>query len=192
MLISTHADTLIGLEHGYGAGRKPEDYLKEFGEFIKAKRNDIAALAAVLTRPRELTRKQLKELRLALDSAGYPESALAAAWRDKTNQEIAASIVGYIRQAALGDPLVSYETRVERALGKILASRQWATPQRDWLRRIAEQTKSNVVVDREAMDDPAQLFKQQGGGFVRLNKVFGGELEQVLARFNDELWPPAA
>ena len=192
VLISTHADTLIGLEHGYGAGRKPEDYLKEFGEFIKAKRNDIAALAAVLTRPRELTRKQLKELRLALDSAGYPESALAAAWRDKTNQEIAASIVGYIRQAALGDPLVSYETRVERALGKILASRQWATPQRDWLRRIAEQTKSNVVVDREAMDDPAQLFKQQGGGFVRLNKVFGGELEQVLARFNDELWPPAA
>ena len=55
-------------------GKKPEDFLKEFGEFIRAKRNEIAALSAVLTRPRELTRKQLRELRLALDTAGYPES----------------------------------------------------------------------------------------------------------------------
>ena len=102
------------------SGKKPEDFLKEFGEFIKAKRNEIAALSAVLTRPRELTRKQLRELRLALDTAGFPESSLAAAWRDKTNQEIAASILGYIRQAALGDALVPYETRVDRALSKIL------------------------------------------------------------------------
>jgi type I restriction enzyme R subunit len=192
VLISTHQDSLIGIEHGYGNGRKPEDYLKEFSEFIQAKKNDIAALAAVLTRPRELTRKQLKELRLALDTAGFPESALAAAWRDKTNQEIAASIVGYVRQAALGDPLVPYETRVDQALQRILARRAWSTPQRDWLKRIAEQTKSNVIVDRDAMEDPAQLFKQQGGGFTRINKIFNGELEQVLAHFNDELWPPAA
>ena len=43
---------------------------------------------------------------------------------------MAASIMGYIRQAALGDPLVPYEQRVEKALQKILASRSWTTPQR--------------------------------------------------------------
>jgi type I restriction enzyme R subunit len=192
VLISDHADTLKAVEHGYGAGRRPEDFLKEFGEFIRAKRNEIAALSAVLTRPRELTRKQLKELRLALDTAGFPEKSLAAAWRDRTNQEIAAGIIGYIRQAALGDALVPYEARVDKALAKILASRAWTAPQREWLKKIAEQTKSNLIVDREALDDPAQLFKSQGGGFGRLNKIFDGELEKVLATFNDELWPPAA
>jgi type I restriction enzyme R subunit len=192
VLISDHADALRAVERGYGAGKKPEDFLKEFGEFIRANRNEIAALSAVLTRPRELTRKQLRELRLALDTAGYPESSLAAAWRDKTNQEIAASILGYIRQAALGDALVPYETRVDRALAKILGSRAWTTPQRDWLRRIAEQTKSNLIVDRDALDDPDLIFKREGGGFKRLDKLFGGELAQVLEQFHGEMWPPAA
>jgi type I restriction enzyme R subunit len=37
------------------------------------------------------------------------------AWRELTNQDIAARIVGYIRQAAIGDALVPYEQRVDRA-----------------------------------------------------------------------------
>lgn len=192
VLISDHADTLMAVERGYGAGKKPDDFLKEFGKFIQDNRNQIAALSAVLTRPRELTRKQLRELRLALDTAGYPESSLAAAWRDKTNQEIAASILGYIRQAALGDALVPYETRVDRALAKTLALKSWSTPQRDWLKKIAEQTKSNLIVDREAFDDADLIFRREGGGFKRLDKMFGGELEQVLDRFHGEMWPPAA
>ena len=60
--------------------------------------------------------------------------------------------MGYIRQAALGDPLVPYEQRVEKALQKILASRSWTTPQRQWLQRIANQTKAIPIVDREALD----------------------------------------
>jgi len=192
VLISDHADALHSIEHGYGAGQKPEDYLQEFEKFIKTNKNEIAALSAVLTRPRELTRKQLKELRLALDTAGFPERTVAAAWRDKTNQEVAASILGYVRQAALGDALVPYETRVDRALQKLLASRTWATPQRDWLKKIAEQTKSNLIVDRDALDDADLIFKREGGGFKRLDKIFGGELEQVLDKLHDEIWPPSA
>jgi type I restriction enzyme R subunit len=69
-------------------------------------------------------------LKLALDGRGYNEATLATAWRETTNQDMAASIMGYIRQAALGDPLVPYEQRVEKALQKILASRSWTTPQR--------------------------------------------------------------
>jgi type I restriction enzyme R subunit len=110
-----------------------------------------------------------------------------------TNQEIAASIIGYIRQAALGDPLVPYEERVDRALRAIVASRQWTSPQRQWLQKIAAQTKANLIVDRAALDDPDLVFKREGGGFARLDRIFGGELQQVLETFNESLWqPPAA
>ena len=55
---------------------------------------------------------------------GQPRHRLARA----TNQEIAARIVGYIRQAAIGDPLVPYDQRVDGALVRILASRPWTKP----------------------------------------------------------------
>ncbi len=97
--VSSHADSLLGAEHGYGNGAKPGDYIKEFAEFVKSHGNEIPALLTVVTRPRELTRKQLRELRIALDQAGFSETNLATAWRDLTNEEIAAGIVGYIRQA---------------------------------------------------------------------------------------------
>ncbi|MCB9882215.1 MAG: type I restriction-modification system endonuclease [Planctomycetes bacterium] len=190
--VSHHPDELVGTERGYGRAKKPEDYLKAFMEFLQNQGNSLPALVTVLTRPRELTRKQLRELAYELDRAGFSEANLATAWREMTNQDIAARIVGYIRQAALGEALLPYEQRVDNALQTILASRSWTTPQRQWLQKIAAQTKANLIVDRAALDDPDQLFKREGGGFARLDRIFGGELEQVLATFNDSLWPPAA
>ena len=49
-----------------------------------------------------------------------------------------------------------------------------------------------MLVDREALDDPDLLFRREGGGFARLNRIFGGELQQVLDTFNESLWPPVA
>lgn len=190
--VSNHPDALRNVEHHFGHTSRPADYLEEFRAYIQSNSNRLPALLAVLKRPRELTRKQLRELRLELDRAGFGESALATAYRATTNQDIAAGIVGYIRQAAIGDSLVPFAQRVDNALAKLQASRKWSGAQRQWLQVIAEQTKANVVVDREAMDDQAQLFRQQGGGFARLDKVFDGELENVLARFNETIWPPAA
>lgn len=192
VFVSEHPDALLGTERGYGRGKKSEDYLKEFTAFIRTGSNSIPALTVVLTRPRELTRKQLRELALALDRAGFTEAGLSTAWREMTNQDIAARIVGYIRQAAIGDPLVPYDQRVDRALATTLSSRPWTTPQRQWLQRIAAQTKANTLVDREAFDDPDLVFKREGGGFARLDRVFNGELQEVLAAFNDSLWTPAA
>lgn len=192
VLISDHEDALHSTDRGYGKAKKPEDYLKEFSAFINSHSNDIPALMTVLTRPRELTRKQLRELALELDKAGFTETGLATAWREMTNQDIAARIVGFIRQAAIGDALLPYSERVDHALQKLLASKPWTAPQRDWLKRIAAQTKANGLVDREAIDDPDLVFRREGGGFNRLDKIFNGELQQVLEAFNDSLWLPAA
>jgi len=192
MYVSEHADSFERAERGYGKAQKPDDYLRAFSDFIKAQGNQIPALVTVLTRPRELTRAQLRELVLALDRAGFTETNLASAWRELTSQDIAARIVGYIRQAAIGDALVPYAERVDRALQHLLThppgGKPWSTPQRDWLKRIAAQTKANVLVDRAALDDPDLIFKREGGGFNRLDKVFNGQLQPVLEAFNDALW----
>jgi type I restriction enzyme R subunit len=186
--LSDHDDELRAIERGYGEAKRPEDYLEGFSAFVRDPGNHLPALTTVLTKPWELTRKDLRELKLALDQRGYSETTLATAWRETTNQEMAASIMGWIRQAALGDPLMPYEQRVERALQRILASRSWSKPQRDWLLRIANQTKAITIVDREALDDDLLFFKREGGGWPRLNRLFGGELDGVLQQFQREVW----
>jgi type I restriction enzyme R subunit len=190
--VSEHRDEFLGAEHGYGKAKRPEDYLQEFTAFLKSHVDQIPALVTVLTRPRELTRKQLRELALELDRAGFSETKLATAWREMTNQDIAARIVGFIRQATVGDPLVPYEQRVDKALQKMLASRSWSTPQRQWLQKIAAQTKTNLVVDRDALDDPDLIFAREGGGFVRLDRIFEGNLQQILDTFNETIWQQVA
>ena len=68
---------------------------------------------------------------------------------------------------------------------KIMSRGTWTQPQRQWLRRIGEQLVQEIVVDREALDQ--EPFRAEGG-FKRLNKVFDGKLESVLAEINEEMW----
>lgn len=183
--ISPHADKVVGVTRGYGEASKPEDFLNSFSAFVRDNINTIAALKLVVQRPRDLTRANLQELRRALDLKGYSEANLRRAWADAKNEDIAASIIGFVRQAALGDPLTPYGDRVRAAMQKVLASRSWTDPQKRWLNRIGEQIEKEIVVDRRAIDrEPFAV----DGGFTRLNKVFGGELEAVLAGINEEMW----
>ncbi|MEB3885212.1 type I restriction-modification system endonuclease, partial [Lyngbya sp. CCY1209] len=148
LLISRHGDRVVRVERGYGKGEKPEDYLESFRDFLNENINQIPALLVIVQRPRDLTREQLKEVALLLGNAGYTESNLQTAWRETTNQDIAASIIGFIRQATLGDALIPYKERVDRAIATVLASRRWTDSQRKWLERIGKQLKSETVVDR--------------------------------------------
>ena len=125
---------------------------------------------------------------MALDLKGYSEASLRRAWADAKNEDIAASIIGFVRQAAIGDALVPYEDRVRGAMRAILANRAWTEPQKRWLRRIGEQISKEIIVDRKAIDKEPFVAD---GGFRYVNKVFGGELESVLASINEELWKKA-
>jgi type I restriction enzyme R subunit len=189
MPISPHSDAVVAVTRGYGEAKKPEDFLDSFTDYVRDNINTIAALKLVVQRPRDLTRADLKELRMALDQKGYPEANLRRAWADAKNVDIAASIIGFVRQAALGDPLVPYGDRVRAAMQRVMASRAWTDPQKLWLRRIGEQVEKEIVVDREAID--REPFTANGG-FARLNKVFDGELEAVLTGINEEMWKKAS
>ena len=188
ILISRHSDELVGIEQSYGNAQRPQDYLESFKAFLTDNINQVPALIVVTQRPRELTRAQLKELRILLDAAGYTETNLKTAWRETNNQEIAASIIGYIRQATLGDALKPYSERVDQAINKVLSSRSWTPPQRQWLERIGKQIKAETIVDREALDKGA--FKTHGG-FNRLNQVFDGNLEGIITQIHENIWDVA-
>ncbi len=188
-VISTHDDEIIGTETGYGKAKKPEDYLDAFRRFVVENRNKIAALNIAVTRPRELTREHLKQLRLALAENEFSEIAVRTAWREAKNEDIAASIIGYVRQMALGSPLLPFEARVDRALKKILASRNWPLPQKKWLERIAKSVKNDIVLDDVTFEQPA--FKNEGG-LKRLQHIFDGKAQEVLDAFEEAVWEDAA
>jgi type I restriction enzyme R subunit len=187
--ISHHPDKIAEISRGYGLAARPEDFIDNFVTFIKTNIDKIDALTIVVQRPRELTRKHLRDLKLELDRLGYSETALRKAWQDVKNEDVAASIVGFIRQAAIGEPLVSYEDRVKSAVRRMLLKRSWSEPQRKWLKRIEEQILRELIVDRESIDQ--EPFRADGG-FTRLNKVFDGRLEDILDDIKEEIWKKAA
>ncbi|MBX7190769.1 MAG: hypothetical protein K1X94_01845 [Sandaracinaceae bacterium] len=92
--------------------------------------------------------------------------------------------------AALGHPLIDYDERVNRALGKILASRPWDPTQKKWLERLAKQLQKEIVVDRESLDAEGSLFAAEGGS-KRLEKVSEGRLDEVLSDLTGNVWRAA-
>ena len=188
--ISNHPDQLTGVTRGYGGADKPEDFLDNFTTFVRTNLNKIAALTVVVQRPRELTRQQLRELKLELDKQQFSETNLRQAWKQAKNEDIAASIIGFVRQAALKEPLLPYEQRVERALAAILRSRAWTDPQRQWLQRIGNRLLTELVIDRDVLDHDEPFASS--GGFNRLNRQFNGELESILSQISEELWRAAS
>ncbi len=184
-IIATQSDELIGREQNYGDHQKPQDYLESFHDFIHQQLNQSAALGVVVNRPKDLTREQLRNVRLLLDQHGFSEVSLKSAWRNQTNQEIAASIIGYIRQAAIGEALLPFDQRVANAMQKIYALQQWTPVQRKWLDRLARQLVHEVVIDLQQVND---AFRNDGG-LKSLNRNLGGHLERVLESLNENLWP---
>ncbi|WP_247254792.1 type I restriction-modification system endonuclease [Pseudomonas moorei] len=184
-IISTHSDELLVREQSYGAYQKPQDYLESFHDFVHSQLNQSTALGVVVNRPKDLTREQLRAVRLLLDQHGFSEVSLKSAWRNQTNQEIAASIIGYIRQAAIGEALLPFDQRVANAMQKIYTLQPWTPIQRKWLDRLAKQLVHEVVIDKQHV---REAFSNDGG-IKNLNDYLGGKLDEVLEALNDNLWP---
>ncbi len=195
MVISTHSDEVTTVERGYGsdaAGRpisRPEDYLEAFSRFVGENMNKIAALKVVTTRPRDLTRQDLKALQLLLAEHEFDESRLRAAWKAARNEDIAATIIGYIRQAAIGSPLVPFEERVDRAVARIKQQRLWSPNQERWLDRLAAQLKREIIIDESLFEAPA--FRQYGGRRA-LEAQFPGEVDNLLDQLSHLMWDETA
>jgi type I restriction enzyme, R subunit len=183
--ISEHEDELVSVEDDFGGRASPSDYIESFEGFVRANMNAVPAMIAATQRPRELTRKELKELAILLDEQGFSEARLRRAYGRARNADIAAHIIGFVRQAAIGDPLVPYETRVENGVRQLIDSRPWTPKQEQWLNRIGRALKAQPVGDPEILAEP--LFAQ-AGGFDTVDREFDHGLGDVLKDLNSAIW----
>ncbi|NWN94963.1 MAG: type I restriction-modification system endonuclease, partial [Bacillus sp. (in: Bacteria)] len=187
--ISNQADRVTAVIRGYGEGNeRPEDYLDGFVKFIKENINEIPALHLVCTRPKDLTRQDLRELITILETKGFKQSHLQTAWKQTKNEDIAADIISFIRQAALGESLIDHETRIRRAMQKVYALHDWTPRQKKWLQRIEKQLLQVPVLapnPEEAFGE--EPFRSQGG-YKILKREFGDEIDRIVDTINDNLY----
>ncbi|MCK8059724.1 MULTISPECIES: type I restriction-modification system endonuclease [unclassified Fusibacter] len=185
IIYSDHEDELTGHERGYGVAEKPEDYMHEFAKFIKENMNKIPALEIVCQRPQELTRASLKSLRLELTKHGFTEANLNTAHNSMKNEDIAADIISFIRQHALGDALVNHDDRIRNAMKKVKQLQQWKPNQFKWIERIEKQLLKEYIIDKESFGDAP--FSNDGG-YDRINKQLNNRLDEILVVLNENLY----
>ncbi|MDO0821297.1 type I restriction-modification system endonuclease [Desulfosporosinus nitroreducens] len=185
VIISFKEDRLVYHTRGYGKAEKPEDYLVEFKNFIQNNIDKIAALNIVCTRPKELTREALKSLKLELDRNEFTEVQLNSAWRELKNEDITADIITFIRQQAIGSPLISHEERIKNAVSKLKKKHNFSKMELDWLVRIEANLLYESILDKETFDTGA--FKSKGGYKV-INKIFRNRLDEIVSELNDYLY----
>ncbi|ULG71270.1 type I restriction-modification enzyme R subunit C-terminal domain-containing protein [Macrococcus brunensis] len=190
--ISNHEDQLVkeGITRGYGEwNEKPQDYLDGFTQFVKDNMNLIPALHLTINKPSDLTIKDLKTIKKELLRKKYDEKQLQAAWRNQKKEYIAADIISFIRQAALGSPLIDHEVRIKNAMKKIYGMYDWNNNQMKWLKRIENQLLETTVFAPTSKEyfDTLDVFKDQGG-YKKVHSILGEEVDSFAAIINESLY----
>lgn len=186
---SEKEDTLKETTRGYGNTEKPEDYLDAFAKYVNENQDKIEAIRIACTKPSDMTRAQLKELKLALDKENFTESNLNEATSAVTNAHIVADIIAHVRRAVLQTPLVNHDERVVAAFAKLIAIHHFNKMQLDLLEKIKTYMLHESILNTETFEAPA--FKMEGG-FARFNKKFGGALVEIIREINTYIYEGAA
>ena len=187
-LYSDHEDRVEEVSRAYENNLKPKDYLESFAEFIKTNKNKIAALNIICTKPSTLTRKDLIEIRLLLDTQGFNKNNLNTAYKEVTNTEIVADIIAHIRTSALGENLVSHKKRISDAVMKLKTTNNWNQIQLKWIDRIEAQLQKETIITLEDLNKPPFSLD---GGIKRLDKVFKNQTTQIINQLNTYLYMQA-
>ena len=186
VVVSDKEDELLEHNRGYGKGEKPEDYLDSFAAYVKNNRNEIAALNIVCTRPKDLTRESLKTLRLTLDREGFTTQQLNTAISQMTDEEITADIISLIRRYAIGSALISHEAKIRKAVNRLKKAHNFSKQELNWIARMEKYLMEESVLNVSVFDEDSR-FKAQGG-FTKINKVFGNQLENIVLELNEYLY----
>jgi len=173
------------VESGYlirtrdGNAIRPEDYLQAFEVFVRENPEHVEAISILLDRPTGWNTRALTELRRILQSRpeGFTEQKLRQAYHHEL-----ADIISLVKHAGEGEPLVSAEERVDRALERITAGKVLTMDQEQWIDLIRAHLIENLAIDREDFD--LLTFTRAGANWERVNRAFGGALDGWLAEIN--------
>ena len=186
---SDKEDTLLETTRGYGGTEKPEDYLEAFTAFVNENKDRIEAIRIACTKPSDMTRAQLRALKIELDKASFTENSLNEAASSVKNERIVADIIAHVRQAVLNTPLVNHEDRVRAAFAKLTAAHHFNRMQLDLLEKIKTYMLHESILNVETFEAPA--FKSEGG-FARFNKKLNGQLVEIIREINTYIYGGAA
>ncbi len=186
VVISDAPDELVSHTRGYGTGSRPEDYLDAFADYVKTHLNEVAALNIICTRPKELTRASLKDLRLTLDREGFTTQQLNTAISELTNEEMAADIISLIRRYAIGSTLISHEARIRRAVDKLKKAHKFTAIEKKWIGRIEKYLMEESVLNVGVFDEDTRFRSE--GGFKKIDRIFQNKLESIVLEINEYLY----
>ena len=186
---SDKKDTLLETTRGYGDTEKPEDYLEAFAKFVNENKDTIEAIRIACTKPSDMTRTQLKELKLALDKQNFTEINLNQAISTIKNEQIVADIIAHIRRAVLHMPIRNHDEKVKKAFEKLIAENHFNKMQLDLLEKIKKYMLHESILNVETFEAPA--FKMEGG-FARFDKKFAGRLKEIIRKLNTYIYEGAA
>lgn len=160
---------------------KPADYLEEFSRFVEANRSQIEALRILLDKPEGWSTEALRELRVALRQAQFPEERVREAVSIAKHKALA-DVISMVKNAAdEAKPLLTAEERVSAAISQVTGGMELTTEQHGWLELI----RQRLVADLAIEPDDFELHPlDERGGFARANKAFGGSLKELLSRLN--------
>ena len=186
---SDKEDTLLETTRGYGDTEKPEDYLEAFATFVNENKDTIEAIRIACTKPSDMTRAQLKELKLTLDKQNFTESNLNQAISTVKNEEIVADIIAHVRRAVLHTPIRNHEEKVKIAFKKLIEENSFNKMQLDLLEKIKTYMLHESLLNVETFEAPA--FKMEGG-YARFDKKFAGRLAEIIRQINTYIYEGVA
>lgn len=185
-IISDHQDFFI--ESVDTPSDLVKNYLDEFIKFIQDNQNEINALNIICISPKNLTRADLKSLRAKLELEGFTAERLNTAIKKTSNTEFTADIISLIRHFAFGAQLLNHDDKIKNAVNKLKAAHNFNDNELKWLNRIEKYLLNESLINAATFDENNTSFKVFGGGFKRIDKIFGGNLNSILDEINFYLY----
>jgi type I restriction enzyme R subunit len=165
-----------------GRAVRPGDYLTAFQAFVLENPAHVEAIEILLKRPTEWDTDALRELRqkLGAQPEGFTEERLRRAYQHEL-----ADLISIVKHAAKGEPLLSAEERVEQALNRLRANREFTEQQEHWLGLIRNHLIENLAIEKQ--DFNLINFTHAGGTWGRVDRDFDGKLNELLTEINTSI-----
>jgi len=167
-----------------GKEYKPDDYLSVFSRFVRENPEHIEAIRILLSRPKDWNTKVLTELRQKLATAPqrFTVENLRKAHQLHFHRALV-DIISMVKHAANEEqPLYTPSERVKLGVSRISSGKSYTPEQIQWLDRIEAHLVENLTIDQDDFD--ALPIFTLAGGWGRANKVFAGQLPQLISQLN--------
>ena len=178
IIISDKKDEIVSVDRD---SVKPEDYLESFIKYLNENKDEEMALNIVCTRPRDLTRQELKSLESKLDLIGFTADKLNNAISDSTSKKITSDIINIIRHYANKSLLMNKEERISNAIEKLRKSHNFSKKELSWIERIEKRLKKDTVFNLFSLEE--EPFKGS-----EISKLFGDRLKSIIDELNVYLY----